>query len=181
MEEGRLDPAPGKRMSLVAHHGVFPRIAPSAFVADGAYLIGDVDLGAEASVWYNAVLRGDINAIRIGDRTNIQDGTIVHVTRTYPVVIGKEVTVGHQAMVHGCTIEDGALIGMSAVILDHAQVGAQALVAAGALVRQNFVVPPGTLVAGIPARIVRDLTDAELQQGRLAAGRYVQYAHSYRA
>ena len=168
-------------MRMVAHHGVLPRIAPSAFVAEGAFLIGDVLVGAESSIWYNAVLRGDINAIRIGARSNIQDGTIVHVTRTYPVVIGNEVTVGHQAMVHGCTIEDGALIGMGAIILDHAQIGAQALVAAGTVVRENFVVPAGTLVTGVPGRVVRDLTEEERQQGRLAAGRYVEYAHSYRA
>ena len=168
-------------MGHVAHHGMLPQIAPSAFVAEGAVLVGDVVIGDESSIWYNVVLRGDINSIRVGARSNIQDGTIVHVTRSYPVIIGNEVTVGHQAMVHGCTIEDGALIGMSAVILDRARIGSESLVAAGTVVRENFVVPAGTLVAGVPGRVVRDLTDAERQQGRLAAGRYVEYAHTYRA
>lgn len=184
MEKGGLDSAPGQRltpMGLVAHHGLLPRLAPSVFVAEDAVVVGDVEVGADSSIWYHVVLRGDINSIRIGDRTNIQDGTIVHVARIYPVVIGSDVTIGHQVMVHGCIIEDGALIGMSAVVLDHARIGAQAVVAAGTVVREHFVVPAGTLVAGVPGRVVRDLTETEREQGRLAAGRYVGYAHSYRA
>ncbi len=167
-------------MGVLVHHGVAPLIHPSAFVADGAWIIGAVDLGAEASVWFGAVLRGDINAIRIGVRTNIQDGAVLHVTKELAVVIGDDVTVGHQAMIHGCRIENGALIGMSAVVLDNAQVGECALVAAGSVVRENFVVPAGSLVAGVPARVVRTLTDEERKGLLQSAANYVGYARSFR-
>lgn len=142
-------------------------------------MIGDVDLAEDSSVWFNAVLRGDIHHIRIGRRSNIQDGTIIHVTREYPVEIGDEVTVGHQAMLHGCRLESCSLIGMNAVVLDNARVGPFALVAAGSVVREHFVVPEGMLVAGVPAKIVRPLTDSEKQALRQSADNYVEYARSY--
>jgi len=154
-------------------------VHPTAFVAEGAWLIGDVEVGKDAGIWFNAVLRGDINAIRVGERTNIQDGAVLHVTKDYSVWIGEDVTVGHHAMIHGCRIERGALIGMSAVVLDNARVGPFALVAAGSVVRENFLVPEGTLVAGVPARIVRTLTDGERQQLLQSASNYVEYARSY--
>jgi len=129
-----------------------PTIHPSVFVAEGACLIGEVELGEDASAWFNAVLRGDINRIRVGRRTNVQDGVIVHVTRQYPVEIADEVTVGHQAMLHGCRIDQCALIGMNAVVLDNAHIGPYAIVAAGAVVREQSVIPEGVLVAGVPAK-----------------------------
>ncbi len=118
-------------MPVIRHHGVMPTVHPSVFVADGAWVIGEVECGEDASVWFNAVLRGDINSIRVGRRSNIQDGVIVHVTRQYPVEIADEVTVGHQAMLHGCRIDQHALIGMNAVVLDNAHIGPYAIVAAG--------------------------------------------------
>jgi carbonic anhydrase/acetyltransferase-like protein (isoleucine patch superfamily) len=165
-------------VSLIVHHGVAPSVHPRAYVAPGAWLIGDVLIGEEASIWYNAVLRGDINAIRVGRRTNIQDGCVVHVTAKLPVEIADEVTVGHMAMVHGCRIGRCSLIGMNAVVLDNADVGEGALVAAGALVKENFVVPAGTLAAGVPARIVRELTGEERRAIVQSAANYVAYAAS---
>lgn len=166
-------------MHILSHHGVKPRIHPSVFVAAGVCVIGDVQVEEDAGLWFNAVLRGDINAIRVGRRSNVQDGTIIHVTHEYAVEIAEDVTVGHQAMLHGCRIGAGALIGMNAVVLDDAQVGAGALVAAGSVVREHFVVPEGMLAAGVPARVVRPLTEAERTGLLESASRYVQYARSY--
>ena len=166
-------------MPVVRHHGVMPTIHPSVFVAEGACLIGEVELGEDASAWFNAVLRGDINRIRVGRRTNVQDGVIVHVTRQYPVEIADEVTVGHQAMLHGCRIDQCALIGMNAVVLDNAHIGPYAIVAAGAVVREQSVIPEGVLVAGVPAKIIRPITDDERVMLRLSADNYVHYARSY--
>jgi gamma-carbonic anhydrase len=166
-------------MKLIEHHGIRPQVPPSAFVAEGACLIGDVTLGAEASVWFNAVLRGDINRIQIGERSNVQDGVIIHVTHALPAIVGNDVTIGHQAVIHGCEVSDGCLIGMGAVVLDRARVGPSSLVAAGALVREGFVVPEGVLAAGVPARIVRPLTDDELASLLESARHYVEYARSY--
>jgi gamma-carbonic anhydrase len=166
-------------MHILSHHGVTPRIHPSVFVAAGACVIGDVDVAEDASIWFNAVLRGDINAIRIGARSNVQDGCILHVTAQYPVEIADDVTLGHQAMIHGCRIGRGTLIGMNAVVLDNAQIGEQALIAAGSVVKEQFVVPDGVLVAGVPARIIRPLTDDEKRALQDSADRYVRYARSY--
>ncbi|HEX9005883.1 MAG TPA: gamma carbonic anhydrase family protein [Bacteroidota bacterium] len=167
-------------MPLLPHHGVTPRVDPSAFVADGAMLIGEVTVGRDSSIWFNAVLRGDINSITVGERSNVQDGVVAHVTRQLPVVIGNDVTIGHMAMIHGCTIHDRVLVGMNAVILDHAVIGPEAVVGAGSVVRENFTVPAGVLVAGVPARIVRDLTPQERAGLRQSAENYVAYARSYR-
>jgi carbonic anhydrase/acetyltransferase-like protein (isoleucine patch superfamily) len=165
-------------VGLVVHHGVTPSVHPGAFIAPGAWLVGEVGVGEEASIWYNAVLRGDINAIRVGRRSNIQDGCVLHVTAKLPVEIADEVTVGHMAMIHGCRIGRCSLIGMNAVVLDNAEVGEGALVAAGAVVRENFLVPPGTLAAGVPARIVRELTGEERRAIVQSAANYVAYAAS---
>jgi carbonic anhydrase/acetyltransferase-like protein (isoleucine patch superfamily) len=167
-------------MRLIEHHGVRPHVPSSAFVAEGACLIGEVTLGEDASVWFNAVLRGDINRVHIGDRSNVQDGVVMHVTRKYPALVGNDVTIGHQAVIHGCELLDGSLIGMGAVVLDRARVGPLALVAAGALVREGFTVPEGVLVAGVPARIVRALTGEERDSLLESARHYVEYARSYR-
>ena len=166
-------------MPILSHHGIHPSIHPSVFIAGGAYVIGEVRLERDVSIWFNAVLRGDINAIRIGDRTNIQDGAVLHVTSELPVLIGADVTVGHHAVVHACTVEDCSLIGMNAVVLDKARVGPYAVVAAGAVVRENFVVPEGVLVAGVPARVVRPLTEDERAQLKASASHYVEYARSF--
>lgn len=168
--------AGGDPLKLVAYNGVYPVVDPTAFIAEGAFVVGSVTVGGNASVWYNCVIRGDINTIRIGERTNIQDGAVLHVTHEYSVQIGTDVTVGHRAIIHGATIEHGSLIGMGAIILDDAHVGPCALVAAGALVREHFVVPEGTLAAGVPARIVRSLTDDERRSLVQSAHNYVSYA-----
>jgi carbonic anhydrase/acetyltransferase-like protein (isoleucine patch superfamily) len=167
-------------MPALMHHGVEPRIHPTAFVAGGAWVIGDVEVGEDAGIWFNAVLRGDINVIRVGARSNVQDGCVLHVTRELPAIVGDDVTVGHKAMLHGCTVGNGSLIGMSAVVLDNARVGSFAIVAAGAVVKENFVVPEGTLVAGVPARVVRELTEEERRFLLQSARNYVGYARSFR-
>ena len=164
---------------ILTHHGVTPRIHPTAFVAQGAWLIGEVEVGADASIWFNAVLRGDINGIVVGDRSNIQDGVVMHVTRLLRAVVGRNVTVGHKAMLHGCEIGDACLIGMNAVVLDNAHVGPNAVVAAGAVVRENFTVPEGTLVAGVPARVIRELTPEERALLLESAQNYIDYARTY--
>jgi gamma-carbonic anhydrase len=165
---------------MLDHHGVSPRVHPSAFVAGGAWLIGDVDVGEDASIWFNAVLRGDINGIRVGKRTNVQDGAVIHVTRELPAMLGDDVTIGHKAMVHGCRVENASLVGMNAAVLDRAVVGPFAVVAAGAVVKEGFVVPEGTLAAGVPARVVRSLTEEERAFLLQSARNYVGYARSYR-
>jgi len=166
-------------MGLLPHHGAVPRVHPSAFVAPGAHVIGEVDLGMASSVWFNVVLRGDINRIAVGERTNIQDGSVVHVTHALPALIGSDVTVGHMAMIHGCKVEDACLIGMNAILLDGARVGPGSLVAAGSVVREGFVVPPGMLAAGVPARLVRELSAAEREEILRSAVQYVEYARSF--
>ena len=148
---------------LRPYRGVLPRVHPSAFIDQSAQVIGDVEIGEESSIWMCAVLRGDVHAIRVGRRTNIQDGTIVHVMNgTYPTTIGDDVTIAHRAIVHGCTIESQCLIGMGAILLNGAHVGAGSVVAAGALVVENMRVPPKSLVMGSPGKVRRLLTHAEI-------------------
>jgi len=167
-------------MGSMGYHGVRPDVHASAYIAEGAMLVGDVYVGAGSSVWFHAVLRGDINRVRVGERSNIQDGAVLHVTHKHAVVVGNDVTIGHGAIVHGCTVADGALIGMGAVVLDDARVGAQSLVAAGAVVLEGFDVPGGMLAAGVPARLVRPLTDVEKRGLLESAAHYVEYAQRYR-
>jgi carbonic anhydrase/acetyltransferase-like protein (isoleucine patch superfamily) len=142
-------------------------------------VIGDVRVGKDASVWFGAVLRGDINSILVGERTNIQDGCVLHVTHEHGVRIGRDVTVGHRAVVHGCTIADECLIGMGSVILDGVRIETHALVAAGAVVLEKTVVPEGSLVAGIPARVIRQLTGREREAISESARHYVEYALTF--
>lgn len=168
-------------MPLLPFEGVMPKIDGSAYVADGAYIVGNVDIDKDASIWYNTVLRGDINVVQIGPRTNVQDGSILHVTGKLPVRVGADVTIGHRAIVHGSIVEDCCLIGMGSVILDNARVGPYALVAAGAVVLENFVVPEGMLTAGVPARIIRPLMEAEKKSILQSAQHYVEYARRYRS
>lgn len=160
--------------AVLAVAGREPDIDPSAFVASGARVIGAVTLGEGASVWYNAVLRGDSDSITVGAGSNLQDNVSVHVDASHPVVIGRDVSVGHNAVVHGCAIGDGSLIGMGSVVLSGAVIGEGCLVAAGAVVLEGTVVPPGSLVAGVPAKVRRALTDDE-REGIL------QNAQTYRA
>ena len=169
-------------MPILTFEGHTPRVDDTAFVVRSATVIGDVVLGAWASVWFNAVIRGDVNQIRIGDRTNVQDGTVIHVTAgTHPTFIEDDVTIGHQAIVHGCHVRRGALLGMGSRVMDGAEVGEEALVAAGALVPPGFVVPPRTLVAGVPAKVRRDLTPEEIADLAASADHYVDYLRRYRA
>lgn len=165
---------------LYSHHGVMPHIAAGVFVAPTAAVIGDVQISSESSLWFGVIVRGDVNFIRIGHRTNLQDGTIVHVTSgTHPTIIGSDVTIGHGVKLHGCTIEDGSLIGIGAIVLDGAIVGAGSLVAAGSLVSPGTVIPPRSLVIGSPARVKRLLSDAECEQQLELARRYVNYRLDY--
>ena len=157
----------------------FPRVHPTAFIDDSAQVIGDVEVGEESSVWMSVVIRGDLHRIRIGRRSNIQDGTMIHLTRTHPVTIGDSVTVGHAAILHGCTIEDRCLIGMGAILLNGAHIGTESIVAAGTLVVEDMTVPPRSLVMGSPGRVKRALTDAEVLDIQGYADRYVGYRLDY--
>ncbi|MEZ0323572.1 MAG: gamma carbonic anhydrase family protein [Hydrogenothermaceae bacterium] len=160
--------------------GKYPKIHPSAFVAENAIIIGDVEIGQDCSIWYNVVIRGDVNFIRIGDRTNIQDGTIIHVDhKRYPTVIGSNVTIGHNVMIHACTIEDYCLIGMSSTVMDGVVVGKQSIVGAGALVTPGKIIEPQSLWAGVPAKFVRKLTEEELSLLEKSAENYVKYKNIY--
>jgi carbonic anhydrase/acetyltransferase-like protein (isoleucine patch superfamily) len=157
-----------------------PVLPSSVFIAPGAYIIGDVEMGEECSVWFNAVIRGDVNAIRIGKRTNIQDGAIIHVTlNTCPVTMGDEITVGHGAILHGCTVHDRVLIGMGAKVLDRAVIHSHCIIAAGALVKEGYEVPENTLLAGIPAKPIRSLTVEEIEKIERSANHYIEYAKTY--
>jgi carbonic anhydrase/acetyltransferase-like protein (isoleucine patch superfamily) len=165
---------------LRAFRGVSPRIHPTAFIDDSAQVIGDVDIGEESGIWMCAVVRGDVNLIRIGRRTNVQDGTVIHaMTGTHQTVIGDNVTIGHGAIVHGCTIEDQCLIGMGAILLNGVHVGSGSIVAAGTLLVENMKVPPKSLVMGSPGKVRRLLTHAEVADIQAYADRYVEYRLEY--
>lgn len=167
-------------MAIRAYKGILPTIALSAFIDDSAQVIGDVVIGDESSVWMMTVIRGDVNYIRIGDRTNVQDGTIVHVQHdTHPTIIGNDVTIGHGAIVHGCTIADRVLVGMGATILNGASIGEDCIIAAGTLLTENTVIPPRSMVMGAPGKVRRSLTDRDLEMIREFAGNYVRYRRDY--
>ena len=160
--------------------GRTPRLDETAFVADSAEVIGDVSLGRHGSVWFNATVRGDVNRIVIGDESNVQDNAVIHVTHgTAPTTIGNRVTIGHSAVVHGCTIEDEVLVGIGSIILDHAVVGTQSIVGAGALVTGGMRIPRRSMVLGVPARVVRPLTDEEVATLADYAANYVRYKNIY--
>ncbi len=161
--------------------GSIPTIHPSCFLAAGSRIIGDVVLEENVSVWFNVVIRGDVERIRIGKNSNIQDNVVIHVTHfKNPTQVGENVTVGHGAILHGCTVHDGALIGMNAVVLDRAVIGKGALVAAGAVVTPHTHIPEGMLAAGIPAKVIRHLSDSERQMVDEGAPNYMMYAQHYR-
>jgi carbonic anhydrase/acetyltransferase-like protein (isoleucine patch superfamily) len=171
-------------MTLIPFHGVAPRIDPAAFVAPGARLIGNVELGPEASVWYNTVLRGDMNLISVGARSNIQDGSVIHVDPArpggplegYPCLIGEEVLIGHMAMVHGCTLHDRAFVGLGSIVMDGCVIEGDAMLAAGAMLTPGKRIPSGQLWAGRPAKYVRDLNEADLAGMRQGVAHYVALA-----
>ncbi len=158
---------------------ISPVIHPSVFLAPSAVVIGDCDLAEESSVWYGAVLRGDIHAIRLGAQSNVQDGSVLHVSDDYACVVGERVTIGHRAVVHACTVHDEVLVGMGAIILDGAEIGARSIVAAGALVTKGMTVPEGSLVMGSPAKVVRALTPEEQLANRRLALKYVELSRRY--
>ena len=167
---------------VLPHRGRTPRLAGDVFVAGNAAVVGDVEIGAGSSVWFGATVRGDLAEIRIGLRTNIQDGSVVHVTAGSPgVSIGDDVTVGHLAIIHACTLEDVCLVGMGACLMDGATVESRAMVAAGALVAPGKRVPSGQLWAGAPARYRRDLTDREIDEIAESARHYAELAAEYKA
>lgn len=164
---------------IFPHKGLEPIVPDSCFIAPSADIIGDVEIGEDSSVWFQVVIRGDVNRVKIGKRTNIQDGAILHVTRDKlpmvgaPLTIGDDVTIGHRVTLHGCTIKSRVLVGMGAVILDHAEIGEDSIVAAGALVTKDKKFPPRSLIQGAPAKVVRSLTDEEVGMLLASASNYV--------
>lgn len=173
--------------TLLSFGGKTPLVDPSAFLAPGARLIGDVEIGPGSSIWYNCVLRGDVNRIRIGARTNIQDGSVIHVDSPkpgepegHPTIIGDEVLIGHLAMVHGCILHDRAFVGLGAVVMDGCEIGSDAMLAAGAMLTPGKRIPSGQLWAGRPAKYVRDLTAAELEGMAAGVAHYVALARAHR-
>jgi carbonic anhydrase/acetyltransferase-like protein (isoleucine patch superfamily) len=155
---------------------LYPAIDPTVFLASGVKIIGNVNISAQSSVWYNSVVRGDVHYIKIGEMTNIQDCSMLHVTNgKFPLNIGNKVTIGHSVKLHGCTLKDLCLIGIGAIVLDGAVVEENAMVAAGSVVKPNFIVPTGKLVAGVPARVVRDLSMDEIDDIEASASRYMKY------
>jgi len=165
---------------LHPYKGVRPRLGEGVFIAAGAQVIGDVEIGRDSSVWFNAVVRGDIHHIRIGERTNIQDGSVCHVMRgECPVILGDSVTIGHGVVLHGCTVESHCLVGMNATLLNNVRVGEYSIVAAGALLPEGMVVPSRSLVMGMPARVRRTLSDDEAVSIDAYAERYREYKNAY--
>jgi carbonic anhydrase/acetyltransferase-like protein (isoleucine patch superfamily) len=160
--------------------GIHPQISPTAFIEESAQIIGDVQIGEESSVWFNAVVRGDVFHIRIGDRTNIQDGTVIHVSNgTHATILEDEVTVGHNVTLHGCYVERGSLIGIGAIVMDGVRIGSESLVAAGSLVTPGTQIPPRSLVMGSPARVKRPLTDEEVAGLKQFWRNYIEYTRVY--
>jgi len=166
---------------ILPYQNKYPKIDESVLIAEGAHIIGDVEIGKDSSIWFNTVIRGDVNYIRIGERTNIQDLTMVHVTwKKFPTFIGNDISIGHSAVIHGCKIDDFVLIGIGAKLLDNCHVNSYSLVAAGSVVREGFEVPEGTLVAGVPAKIIRELKPEEIEKIKQNAKNYQFYCTQYK-
>lgn len=164
------------------YRGKRPKLGERVYIAEGAQIVGDVEIGDHSSVWYNCVVRGDVDVVRIGRYTNIQDGSIGHVMRNEcPLILGDYVTIGHGVMLHGCAVESHCLIGMRATLLNHVKVGEYSIVGAGALLTEGTVVPPRSLVLGMPAKVKRELTDAEIASIDEFAKRYYEYKETYLA
>ena len=168
-------------MPLLAFNGVTPTLAPDVFVAPGAMVIGDVTIGEGSSVWYNAVLRGDIAPIRIGKGSNVQDGAVLHVDEGVPCVLGDEVVIGHGAVVHSATVGNGAMVAMHATLLSHAKIGDECIVGANALVAEGKEFPARSLIVGVPGKVLRDVTNEQAEAIRENARRYAAYAQKHRA
>ena len=168
-------------MAVYELEGVAPQIAESAWIADSAQVMGDVQLGADASVWFGTVVRGDTAHITIGEGTNVQDASVLHADEGMPLTIGRHVTVGHQVMLHGCTIGDESLIGIGAIVLNGAKIGKNCLVGAGALVTEGKEFPDGSMIIGSPARVVRQLTSEQIEGLRRCAQHYIHNARRFRA
>lgn len=167
--------------TVIPYEGKRPRLHDTVYVAEGARIIGDVEVGPDSSVWFNTVLRGDVHWIKVGRETNIQDGSVLHVTEgQHPLLIGDRVTIGHMVMLHGCTVEDLALVGIGSIVLDGAVIGREAFIGAGSLVTPNTRIPPRTLCLGRPCKPVRDLRPDELAGLVQSAQHYVDHARSYR-
>lgn len=165
---------------LLAFNSSYPRLGRDVFIAESAQVIGDVEIGDESSIWFGAVVRGDVNYIRIGKRTNIQDCSVLHVTSgQWPLIIGDNVTAGHRVVLHGCTIGDNVLVGIGAIVLDGAVVGSTSIIGAGSVVAPSSSVPSGTLVMGVPARVKRELKPEEIELIARSASNYVKYSKSY--
>ncbi len=165
-----------KENKLFPYKDLFPQIDPTVFLASGVKIIGDVTIGKHSSIWYNVVIRGDVHYVKIGYDTNVQDSSMLHVTNNkYPLNIGNKVTIGHSVKLHGCTIMDLTLLGIGSIVLDGAVVEENSIVAAGAVVKPKFIVPSGKLVAGVPAKIIRDLTKEEIENLKASAERYKKY------
>lgn len=165
---------------LISYQGIKPKVHESCFLANSAELIGKVEIGENTSVWYNCVLRGDENSIKIGKHTNIQDGTVIHISKDHNTIIGDYVTVGHKAIVHACKIGNNVLVGMGAIILDGAEIEDDVLVGAGSIVTPGKKIPSGSLVLGSPAKVVRELSDEEIEQLKQSAVDYVHYAKKHK-
>ncbi len=164
-------------IKLFPNKGFFPKIGNGVFLAPGVKIIGNVEIGSDSSVWYNTVIRGDVHYIKIGYLSNIQDCCILHVTNNkYPLNIGNKVTIGHSVKLHGCSLHDLCLIGIGAIVLDGSIVESNSIVAAGAVVKPGFTVPHGKLVAGVPAKVIRDLTKIEIEDIESSALRYKKYS-----
>jgi len=165
---------------LIPYKGIMPKVHPTVFIEESARVIGDVEIGERSSVWFNAVVRGDVHYIRIGERTNVQDNSTLHVTKdVYPLIIGSDITIGHNVTLHGCVVKDRCLIGMGAIVLDNAEIGEDSIVGAGALVKEGMKVPPGSLAVGVPAKVVRRITEEEKERIKLSALNYIGYAGDY--
>lgn len=169
-------------MAIYEHKGVRPKLGRDVFVAPSATIIGDVHLGDESSVWFGAVIRGDVFPIRFGARTNVQDGSVIHVTGGQAATtVGDDVTIGHMVLLHGCTVGDRCLIGMGSIVLDGAEIGEECLIAAGSLIAPRTKIPPRSMVKGRPGKAVRALGEADLQMVREAGRLYVEYARTFRS
>lgn len=165
---------------IAAYKGISPQIPESAFIAPGAHIIGDVHIGEHSSVWFNCVLRGDCYYIRVGENTNIQDATVIHVTNgRFATIIGDRVTVGHSVVLHGCTVKDRSLIGIGAIVLDDVTIGEESFIAAGSLVTPGTVIPPRSMVMGSPAKVRREVTDEEVSRIDQHWQHYVEYKNQY--
>lgn len=165
---------------IITYKGISPRINGDIYLMDGVKLIGDITFGMNCSVWFNSVIRGDVNYINIGSNVNIQDLSMLHVTNDkFPLVIEDDVTIAHSVVLHGCTVKKGAMIGIGAKVLDGSIIGENSLVAAGSVVREGYEVPPNTLVAGVPAKPVRKVNDEEIERMKIISSHYLDYAKSY--